>query len=214
MSGEEEWEAEALRLCDRYLREVVVAFDLCPWAQPTLRAGRVGRAVCLAPAPTAAQCLPIVDGWLAAAAPPVDVGLLLFPRYAAGWSPFDGFAERIRRAIRDRNATDAPRVPGDLVASPFLVAAFHPQGAQSFNGPHQLVSFLRRTPDPMLQFVRAELLGRLKQSQPKLSDDITAQNHAALTKDGGHQRLDAVIREIAADRDATYARLSLHTNSS
>lgn len=196
-----ELEREALRLCDRYVREIVLGFGLCPWAEPALRAGRVGRAVCLAPAPTPGDCLPFFDRFAPATAPAVDIGLLIFPRQAGGAGAFDAFAERVRRADRQRCLSSG-------AAPVFLVAAFHPDGAQTFTGPHQLVSFLRRTPDPLLQLVRAEIIDRVKDGQPTASEDVARRNHDALVGAAdGPRRLDAVIRAIRADRDATYARL-------
>lgn len=193
------WEREALRLCARYVDEVVLAFGLCPWAEPAWRAGRVGRAVCLLPRPRPEDCLPHVDAFAAARAPGTDIGLLLFPRTELTWAAFDGFAERVRRARPD---------------SPFLVAAFHPDGAERADNPHQAVSFLRRTPDPMLQFVRAELITRVKAAQPDVSAQVAEHNFQAMTAapgpsgESGAALLQAVVRELRADRAATYARLS------
>jgi hypothetical protein len=190
-----------LRLCDRYIDEAVLAFHLCPWAEPALRAGRVGRAVLTQAAPAPTDCLPVIDRWSAAVAPAVEVGLLILPRYAADRAAFDAFAERVRRADRARLPVGAHPV--------FMVAAFHPVGADRFTGPHQLVSFLRRAPDPFLQLVRADLLDRVKTAQPTASDEITERNHDALQAGGEASRFDAVVRAIRADRDATYARLGL-----
>jgi hypothetical protein len=209
------WEREALRLCDRYVREVVLAFDLCPWAESAWRAGRVTRAVCLAATPTAPDCLPFIARLRSEAS--IDVGFLVFPRQTAGWAAFDSFAERVRRAEREQPTSSgsgksfAPS--GEVVASRFMVAAFHPQGAKSFSSPHQLISFLRRTADPTLQFVRADLLERLKQTQPDISDAVGRHNHAAVVKDDTQSRLIAVIRAIAADREATYAALRSGTGA-
>lgn len=196
--GAAAWERQALRLCARYLDEVVLAFGLCPWAEPALRAGRVGRAVCLLPRPRPEDCLPHLDAFAAARAPGTDIGLLLFPRAQLSWAAFDAFAERVRRARPD---------------SPFLVAAFHPDGADRADNPHQAVSFLRRTPDPMLQFVRAELISRVKAAQPDVSVQVAKHNFQAMTAPGpsgetGAALLQAVVRELRADRDATYARLN------
>ncbi|MEO8213304.1 MAG: DUF1415 family protein [Myxococcales bacterium] len=201
------WEREALRLCDRYVREVVLPFGLCPWAEPALRAGRVTRAVCLAEAPTAADCLPFIERLRSESS--IDVAFLVFPRHATGWAAFDSFAERVRRAEREQPASRASgQFSGDDgVSGTFMVAAFHPQGAESFSNPHQLISFLRRTADPTLQFVRAELLERLKQTQPDISDAVGRHNHAAVLKDDIQARLERTIASIAADREATYAAL-------
>jgi len=88
----------------------------------------------------------------------------------------------------------------------FLVAAFHPDGAQTFVGPHQLVSFLRRTPDPLLQFVLSSVIDRVKRSQPDASESVARRNHQALLG-ARAAALDEVTRAIQADREATHARL-------
>jgi len=209
--------AEALRLGDRYLNEAVLAFGLCPWAEPSLRAGKVGRHVLTQAAPAPTACLPVIDAWAAEPSPApvvasaiataptsaplaVEVGLLILPCYAGGRASFDAFAERVRRADRARLPAGAAPV--------FMLAAFHPDGADRFVGPHQLVSFLRRSPDPLLQFVRADLLDRVKTAQPTVSDGIAERNHAALV--GAEAlRFDGIVRAIRADRDASYARLGL-----
>jgi hypothetical protein len=181
-----------LRLCQRYIDEVVLAFGLCPWAEPALRAGSVARAVCLEHRPTAQDCLPFVTRFAAGGRPAVDIGLLLFPRANMPWAAFDAFAERVRRAS----------------GTTFLVAAFHPQGAERAANPHQAVSYLRRTPDPMLQFVRADVIRRVKDGQPQASAVVAERNFQSIA-DG---RLNAAVRAIAADRDATYARLRAGTS--
>jgi hypothetical protein len=206
IQGDEQAEREVLRLCDRYVNEVVLGFGLCPWAEPALRAGRVARAVCWEAAPAPEDCLPFFDRFAAALEPPVDIGLLLFPRHSGGWIAFDGFAERVRRADRARKG-------GSAAAVAFLVAAFHPGGATTFEGAHQLVSFLRRTPDPMLQLVRAEIIGRVKQTQGLASEAVAERNHETLAgaavEPGRLQALQRTISAIRDDRDATYHRLGL-----
>jgi len=174
----------------------VVAFGLCPWAVPALRAGRVARAVVTEVAPAAEICLPILEAWEAAR---VSIGLLLLPRFAGTRGAFDSFAERVRRVERARREGEPA----------FAVAAFHPHGPATFTGPHQLVSWLRRTPDPLLQFVRVDALDAVKSGGGDVSGDVAAHNHAALTAPGEAARFDAVIRALRADRDAAYARLGL-----
>jgi hypothetical protein len=149
------------------------------------------------------------QSFAAAAEPTLDIGLLLFPRHTGGWVAFDGFAERVRRADREqRAASGAPTV--------FLVAAFHPDGAAHFNGPNQLVSFLRRTPDPMLQLVRAEIIDQIKQTQALASNTVAQRNHDSMVGAGIDvsrlQALQQTIGSIRDDRNATYARLGSSAN--
>lgn len=196
---------EALRLCDRYIAEVVLAFDLCPWAESSLRAGTVARHVVTGAEPTPTDCLPVMEEWAGAdgreGRTEVAVALLVIPRFAGSRAAFDRFAEGVRRADRARRAADA--------APPFVMAAFHPAGASEFTGPAQLVSFLRRSPDPLLQLVRADALARVKSAAASVSDGIAARNHAALAPPGVTARFEATIRALRADRDESYRRIGV-----
>lgn len=197
LSIEQELRREALRLCDRYVAEVVVGFGLCPWAVPALRAGRVARAVVTEAAPAPEACLPAIDAWEAGGG--VSIGLLVLPRFAGKRAAFEAFAERVRRADRARRAGEPA----------FAVAAFHPEAPATFTGPHQMVSWVRRTPDPLLQFVRTDALDAVKSGGADVSAEVAARNHATLTAPGERERFEVVIRALRADRDATYARLGV-----
>jgi hypothetical protein len=194
---------EALRVCDRYVTEVVLAFGLCPWAEAVLRDGTLARHVLEDGRAVPADVLPIIDQWTGGGAGAgdevVEVGFVILPRYSGSRGAFDSFAEGVRRADRARRTSGA--------AVPFVIAAFHPQGADQFVGPHQLVSFLRRSPDPLLQLVRVDRLDRVKSLSPDVSNQIAERNHAAMTA-GEAERFNAAIRAIRADRDEAYARLA------
>jgi len=201
--------AEALRVNARYVEEVVIGWGLCPWAAQAWREGAVARRVLVDPAP--AQTAEI-DGVLAfideiAPNPGVSIGLVIFPRATLTEAAWGTFAERVRRADRAR------RAPGE--SAPFLLAAFHPKSGETGEtataavtvaNSGALVSFIRRTPDPMLQLVRASLLDRLAPAGRDLSGEIARANLAAVNA-RTPAALDALIAEIRSDRDASYARL-------
>jgi hypothetical protein len=209
--------AAALRVNQRYLHEVVLAFGLCPWAQRTLDEGRARRAVILDAAPAPESALGFIDQLEGAGAREgereregkgeaegeaelaVSIGLLIFPRAALSAEAFDKFTERVRRADRARRPAGQRPV--------FVLAAFHPQAAESFADAHQLVSFLRRTPDPTIQLVRGALLEQARAARPSVSDDVAHQNHARVMAEGA-ARVDAVLREIHRDRDRNYAAIA------
>lgn len=193
---------EALRLNDRYLREAVVAFGLCPWAERALSSGALRRAVAGGP-PSLAETLTFIDE-LARAGAAVSVGMLIFAGATVASPAFDRFTEEVRRADRERCRAEGRK--------DFVMAAFHPDAATSFGNPYQLVSFLRRTPDPTIQLVRAEILDPMRAARPSLSDDIAQQNFARVNAQGP-ERLDAVLRDIRRDRDQTYATLTRATVS-
>jgi hypothetical protein len=182
----------------------VLAFDLCPWAAKAWTEGQVRQHVVLDVDPTAEGLLPVFDA--IAAEPEIAIGLVIFPRLApplwARAAAFDAFAERVRRADHARRPDAATSPPSPA----FLVAAFHPGAPETFATPPQLVSFLRRTPDPTLQLVRTAVLRRATGEGPAVSDDVTLRNFASAGARGG-AAVDAVLRDIRRDRDETYARL-------
>jgi len=194
---------EALRVNARYVEEVVIGWGLCPWAAQAWRDGAVARRVLVDQAPDRS---PDIDAVLAfidelASNPATSIGLAIFPRATPTEAAWGTFAERVRRADRARRAPAA--------AAPFLLAAFHPGSggtAAAAGNPGALVSFLRRTPDPTLQLVRASLLDGLARDGRDLSGEIARANFAAV---GARTpaALDAVVRDIRRDRDASYARL-------
>jgi hypothetical protein len=205
--------AEAVRLNSRYVREVVLGWNLCPWAEKALSDGQVRQRVLLDERPAPEAALPFLDELAADA--DVAIGLLIFPRLATAAPAFDAFAERVRRADHARRPDAATSPP----APAFLVAAFHPMaGAEagapdSFKTPPQLVSFLRRTPDPTLQLVRTSVLRRATGEGRSVSDQVTQRNYDAVTERGA-AALDAVLRDIRRDRDETYARLGVGREAS
>ena len=176
---------EALRVNTRYLDEVVVAWRLCPFAERALADGRVRRWVLPAARPALADVQACVEEM--AAEPDAIIGLCIFPRAELSAAAFDSFAETVRRGERARR---------------FLLAAFHPLASTSFSTAPELVSFVRRTPDPTLQLVRATVMERLP---PGVSAEVGRQNFDAVTR-RDPARLDALLRDIRRDRDAAYAR--------
>ena len=190
-------ETEALRLNARYIEEVVIAWDLCPWAAQSWRRGAVARRVVPALPADPARLLPVVDEL--AARPEVEIGLVIFARTQIEPAAFDRFTERLRRADRARRPAGA--------APPFLVAAFHPDRRAEAADPATLVPFIRRTPDPTLQLVRSALIDGLSRGGRDLSREIGQANFAQVQA-RSPAALDAVIRDTHRDRDATYARIA------
>jgi hypothetical protein len=191
--------AETLRVNARYVEEVVIGWGLCPWAAQAWRAGAVARRVLVDPTLEAGGVLAFIDE--IAVDPRIAIGFAIFPRLAADEAAFWSFAERVRRADRARRMPEA--------ATPFLLAAFHPrsgESAASAGDAGALVSFIRRTPDPMLQFVRATLIEALARDGRDVSTEIGRANFAAVSA-RTPAALDAAVRDIRRDRDASHARL-------
>lgn len=210
MNPESALVAETLRVNARYIEEVVIGWGLCPWAAQAWREGAVARRVLVDPAaePATVQATQI-DSVLAfideiAPDPAISIGLVIFPLATLSEAAWGTFAERVRRADRARRPL--------AQSAPFLLAAFHPGSGESASAAGvtvavanagALVSFLRRTPDPMLQLVRASLLDRLAVDGRDLSGEIARANFAAV-RSRTPAALDALIAEIRSDRDASY----------
>ncbi len=178
--------AEALRLNTRYVEEVVIGWELCPWAARAWIDGQVVQRVFAGDALDAHPVAALIDDLTAK--PDAAIGLAIFPRVACAVGAWESFAERVRRTHG---------------ASPFLVAAFHPdyRAPDGVLDAARLVPFIRRTPDPTLQLVRASLIDRL---QGQVSADVARANFAAVTA-RGLDGLDALLTDIRRDRDASYA---------
>lgn len=188
----------ALRVNARYVEEVVIGWDLCPWAARAWRDGQVSRRVTLDVTPKVAPVLAFIDELCDR--PSLAIGLAIFPRASITNAAFGTFAERVRRADLARRPPDA-RVP-------YLLAAFHPDsgGSADLRNAAQLVSYIRRTPDPTLQLVRASLIDELTRDGRDLSTDIAAANLVKIAVRDPFA-LGALLDDIRRDRDVTYTGL-------
>src|SRR5690348_15872792 len=104
---------------ERYLVEVVEAFDFCPYARGARQAGEVARRV-IAGSDEEAACLRAIAQMPAQ----VQIGLLILPRLALDADGFDRFVNRVR----------------ERYSSPtFALAVFHPFSFYGTDTPLKLV---------------------------------------------------------------------------
>lgn len=231
-------EALIQALHDRYLLEVVEDLGLCPFARRCREQGRVARPLFYAqgnatddaarPALAAAKIAELSD-----ARADLEVVLLTFvlPRAADHpWHDVDAFEELVR-AVRDSYEARTP--PGRR----FYMVGFHPglRGPDSKRPPTAdgLVPLLRRTPDPVIQCIRADLLDHIRkqaqvaanarfiaemtrlgpeyaalarvaiQSDPELSADIARHNFEQVGTGPGRATLELRIQALLAARADT-----------
>lgn len=208
------WAREAVRVYRRYQLEIVEACGLCPWAERARLDGRVRERVILGE--------PLADalGYIGelAADEGVEIGLLLFPKLTIDRTGFDRFIAKLQDADRDRHPL------GEI---PFMFAAFHPDAAADLSHPERLIPFLRRTPDPTIQLVRASVVDRMRtrvphgtqffdpslldapplDSGPELREKI-AQTNMATVKRMGVEELRAKLDDILRDRNEAYRALA------
>lgn len=199
--------AEVRRILDRYLREVVIGYELCPWARTVFDHGELAVEIL--------EHEPSLDRWVAAcehalATPNTRIAMIVAPELTLGLAAF--------RELRDRVAARLPALG---------IAEFHPAAALDLATPARLVPFLRRSPDPLLQCVPLSLLEGVRSSplpdrarQAQLlspsgagepARDVAAQiasaNHARVRRD--HAAIEAILDDIARDRAESYARAEL-----
>jgi hypothetical protein len=138
----------ALARNDRYLREFVEALHLCPFAKRCREDGKLHRRVLL-PQDDALAAVQEIE-----ALPPesVEVALLIFPETRTGSEAaareFEAFGAQIRETM----------FAAHFSGPPFYLVAFHPDLPRDLGDAHRAVPFIRRSPDPTLQLVRASVL--------------------------------------------------------
>jgi hypothetical protein len=223
------------RIHDRFLVEVVEALGLCPFARKSREQGRVHRPIWWVESsePTPDEC---ARALAERTRTHPDVEIVLFAFVVPDdhrWSDAETFASFASdvRAAHDASKTER-----------FFMVPFHPGFTPGPPGPRPrlptpeaLVPILRRTPDPVIQCVRASVLERVRaqaqvtarerlrerfahdpvmsamieksvQADPELSADIARHNFAAVGAGAGRDTLEQTIADIARDRAAAYAR--------
>ena len=145
--------AEVRRILDRYLVEVVEAFDLCPWAKSARLAGEITVEIVWG--------TPSLDDWEAAARkalaqPATRVAMIVAPQVTP----------KGRQATIDRDALGAVRDQIAIRIPSAGVAHFHPDAAIDLATPARLVPFVRRSPDPLLQLVPLSILDQIRSAPP------------------------------------------------
>jgi hypothetical protein len=135
---------EALARNDRYLLELVERLNLCPFARRCRESGKLERRVLLGPRPfeAASAAIRAVEALPEEA---VEVALLIFPGFAGDTREFESFLGELRTE-----------------AHAFYCVAFHPDLPEDLADPDRAVGFIRRSPDPTIQMVRARLLERVR----------------------------------------------------
>ena len=202
--------AEVRRVLERYLVEVVEAYDLCPWAATARRGGELAIDV-LFGTPDAATVATAAAALLAR--PETRVAMVVLPELAA--------PPPVLRALREEVAT---RV------STAGVAEFHPDHTLDLATPPRAVPFCRRSPDPLLQLVPLAVLDAIRGApqgidrtrqlamlggyatapRAEVSDRIAITNHATLAAHAA--AITATLAAIAADRAEAYARVGIVTS--
>ena len=186
--------AEVLRIHRRYAGEVVAANRLCPHLRD-VDTGFGTFCVMLDPGPE----LDVEEAIEAIRAAKSQVIHVVYPCARPAPSAFERFSAAIARALKQ------------AFSSPPVMATFHPDLSGDPTGPYRLVGMLRRAPDPFVQLIPEGLHqgGTVFAADPgsaeHVEDGDPAIRNFEKLKDGGVDRLMAVLAEIHADRARSYA---------
>lgn len=216
---------------DRYLVEIVEQLGLCPFARRSREQGRVHRPLQHVLRDDDDRLATSTAKWLQSIVAAHDDAEILLPTFV--FAPahrhhdpesFAGFVSLLRLAYDDTAA------PG------FFMVAFHPGFAppdspHRRNTPESLVPLLRRTPDPVIQCVRIDVLERARvvaqqsamarmrdrfagdtvmlamlersvQSDSELSAEIARTNFDAVGDGDGRAELERRVADILTERAA------------
>ena len=214
MRKDDHWTHETMRLYRRYEREIVDAYELCPWAAQVRKDARVCERVLLQADITNDEPSLQTIGALG----DVDIALLIYPRLAVGRTAFERFASRVRDA-------EVARHP--LGMAPFVFAVFHPEASPDTDDPERLIPFLRRTPDPTIQLLRSSVLEKIRGAvshgtqfvdprfleslhpQPPSLRERIARVNLATTLRVGVETMTKQLDDIVRDREATHRALEV-----
>jgi hypothetical protein len=151
-------EIETRRLCERYVKEIVLRFALCPWAEPALRANLVQTIVITdffsSPTDLPAAANAVVARLNQAVDSPHELLLILLPRAEITRLEMDELLRRVRNLQKETSSTNASEAS-------FALASFHPDASPDATSPERLIPYLRRSPDPMIQAVRTATLAKI-----------------------------------------------------
>lgn len=180
---------EVHRVHQRYATEAIFAFRLCPFLRdPATGFGEFVVMLDRAPSVETAR-----EALLAATLPIVH---LVYPLVTMPASPFERFAAALSRDLK--SAMEKPPVQ----------ATFHPELAGDRETAHRMVGMLRRAPDPFVQFIPQgmEHGGTTLAGEPipDVPEDPARANFEKLQGDAW-TKLEAILADIRADRDRSYA---------
>ena len=148
--------ARALARNDRYLLEFVERDVICPYAKRCRETGKLHRRVMLQTLPDVEEVTDALQLLEAQPQESTEVALVLFPGLTLGFQEFCVFAEQVRTAYAAQTANRPA----------YFLVVFHPEAPLDASDADKLVSFLRRSPDPTLQLVKASVLEAVRGGSP------------------------------------------------
>jgi hypothetical protein len=215
---------DTLKVYERYAVEVVEQFGFCPWARASRESGEVAlRVIFSADRDDFGASIRLLEE-LERQAPATDIALFIYPLLDLDRLGFEDYVRRLRARAETGGLGSAKQLDA------FAMAAFHPSAAADLSHPDRLVPFVRRSPDPTLQLVRKsalssikglaqgtafldvsaltlEALQTLQAPPPKALRERIAEQNLATVRGAGAPAIEAVLTDIAREREAAHERL-------
>jgi hypothetical protein len=91
----------------------------------------------------------------------IELALVIMPRCEYSRLQMDDLLRAIRHMQRPVGIDVSDPTSIDKSEVSFALAAFHPDARPDTSTPERLIPFLRRSPDPMIQAVRADVLAKI-----------------------------------------------------
>lgn len=209
-----------LEVYERYAIEVVERFGFCPWARSARESHNlVLRVILSTESDDFEESLSRV-GELHRKPDAADIALFIYPLLDLDRLAFEDYARRLR--ARAENAS--PKLDA------YAMAAFHPAAKADLSHPDRLVPFVRRSPDPTLQFVKKSALSAIKglargtefldvstlsiaalkalrEPQPLPVRERIAEQNLDTVRELGPEAVEMALADIAHGREAAHQRL-------
>lgn len=191
--------AEVLHVNKRYATEIVQQFGLCPFTRDVdVAFGKFCVMLDHEPDHDATRAA-IVE----AKSPVLHV---VFPLALPAPNVFERFASTLVASLRGH------------LASPPVMAAFHPELVGDRDNAHRMIGLLRRSPDPFVQFIPAgnheggTVFASSVDEAEEAAGDRSELNFKRL-RGGKLDELLAIVADIRADRDRRYAPYASEWNA-
>lgn len=170
-----------VRSTRNWIEQLVIAFDLCPFASRVVTDYRIRFAVSHAPSIESLLADLLQELHWMKNDPQVETSLLIHPDVLADFADYNDFLDLADALLEDSGYEGI-----------FQIASFHPQYQFAGTAPDDVENYTNRSPYPMLHILREDSLARAIDSYEGV-DQIPDRNIATL-KELGPTRAVAILR--------------------
>lgn len=158
----------------RWIDEVVIGLNLCPFAQTPFNEGKISYRLSQAQDEEGLyqDLLQAIDDFLAAGPDQEATGLLISPKVLTEFEQYNDFLEVVDEVIEQAG-----------IESQLQIASFHPEYLFADEPLDDPAHFTNRSPYPMFHFIRQDLLSEALKHYP--SPETIPETNIALLREKG-----------------------------